>query len=308
MSGSNELYTINDDAYDALRNREGPLVLFHMLDGFLDAGATGKTARTHLTDSFYPQRIADFDSDDLHDYRARRPVMTFETDRWSDVEMPYLRIDMLTNHYGDDFLLLHGLEPDTRWTKVADAVVDIIEGLGVTLVAGVHGIPMGVPHTRAMSSTAHATRDGLIDTSTAQFGIAKVPGSFSAYLEYHLGQRGLPAVGYAVHIPHYLAQSTYPAAALYGLELLEKATGLDLASGELTKAASAALDEVAEQVGQSDEAQELVRSLEQQYDAFMRSRGSDSLLGGIQTPVPSADELAAEFEAYLSRHNDPPTS
>lgn len=308
MSGPNSLYTVDHDAYNTLRDRgDGPLVMFHMLEGFLDAGATGKTARTHLTDAFYPQRIVAFDTDDLHDYRARRPVMTFETDRWSDIELPHLRIDMLTNHYGDDFLLLHGAEPDMRWMKVADAIADIIEDLGITLVAGIHGIPMGVPHTRAMSSTAHATRDDLIDTTSAQFGVAKVPASFGAYLEYRLGQLGIPAIGYAVHIPHYLAQSTYPAAALYGMELLEKATGLDLASGELTKAAGAALDEVAEQVGQSDEAQELVRSLEQQYDAFMRSRGSDSLLG-IQTPVPSADELAAEFEAYLSRHNDPPSN
>ncbi len=52
-----------------------------------------------------------------------------------------------------EFLLLEGVEPDNHWNRFAGAVRQLIERYNVTLTIGVHGIPMGVPHTRPLGMT-----------------------------------------------------------------------------------------------------------------------------------------------------------
>ena len=55
----------------------------------------------------------------------------------------------------------------------------------------------------------------------------------------------------------------------------------------------------------------MVRSLEQQYDAFVRGQEGTSLLAEETGPLPTADELGAELERFLAeqtRPGDPPTN
>jgi len=130
-------------------------------------------------------------------------------------------------------------------------------------------------------------------------------------LEYRLGQKGRDAMGFAVHVPHYLAQSEYPAAAERLLTAASKATGLLLPTEDLRAAAEVARAEIDQQVEQAEEASSVVRSLEQQYDAFIRGQEGTSLLAEQTGPLPTADELGAELERFLAeqtRPNDPPTA
>jgi predicted ATP-grasp superfamily ATP-dependent carboligase len=280
----------------------GP-VLVHALSGFVDAGAAGELAVEHLLERFSSTRLVTFDVDRLVDYRSRRPVMTFDSDRWSDYDTPFLAVDHVTDAEGTGFLLLHGSEPDLQWERVVAGVRDLVERFEVSLTIGLHGIPMGVPHTRPASITAHGTREGLVDDYTSYFGRVQVPGSLAALLEHRLGQTEHDAMGVTVHVPHYLAQSRYAPAAVVGLEHLEKATGLALSTGSLADAAEAARAEVAELLAGNDEVALVVRRLEEQYDAFARSVGRTSLLaedGGL----PTADELGAEFERFLAQRDD----
>ena len=41
------------------------------------------------------------------------------------------------------------------------------------------------------------------------FGTVQVPASWSALLELRLGESGHDALGFAVHVPHYLAQAEF---------------------------------------------------------------------------------------------------
>ena len=90
-----------------------------------------------------------------------------------------------------------------------------------------------------------------------------------------------------------------------GLRAVERATGLDLRTGELDAAATDATLEIERQVSQSDEVRSLVTALEEQYDAFSRNVGSTSLLAQA-TDLPTADELGAEFERFLAQQGDDP--
>lgn len=296
MRDPEELYEVDEET--AAQVSEVP-VLLHLVRGFVDAGAAGQAAADHLLERFDPQRLVTFDVDELLDYRSRRPMMTFDQNTWNAYDEPELVVDLLHDRDGVPFLLLHGVEPDVRWESWVAAVRQVVERFGVRLVIGVHGIPMGVPHTRPIGFTAHGTRPDLVEEHPSWFGSVRVPASASALLEHRMGRWGKDAMGFAMHVPHYLAQSSYPQAAMVALGQVEKTTGLDLASGALEPAAREAADQIERQVEGSSEVQAVVHALEKQYDDAVRAIGP-SLLADL----PTADELGAEFERFLAQQDD----
>jgi predicted ATP-grasp superfamily ATP-dependent carboligase len=289
------------DLYEAESGAPTPdrdLVMLYYLDGFIDAGAAGRLLSAHLLSTLEHQRIASFDIDSLLDYRSRRPIMTFSKDRWEDYETPELALSLLHDNAGRQFLLLSGLEPDREWDAFTAAVRQLSASLGVRLAVGFHGIPMGVPHTRPLGVTAHATKPELVEGYRPLVDKLQVPGSAAALLEYRLGADDRAAIGFAVHVPHYLAQAAYPAAAVRLLDAVQEATGLDLPADALRESARRTDLEIARQVEGSTEVAEVVQALEQQYDAFTADR--ESLLADDAEPMPTADELGAQFERFLA--------
>ena len=287
-----DLYEVDSDVPDL-----SGAVLLHYFDGFMDAGSAGSTLVDHLLATHEHRVVARFDVDDLIDYRARRPTMTYATDRWEHYDAPELVVHLLYDAIGTPFLLLTGPEPDRRWEAVAAAVRSLVERWGVRLTVGFHGIPMGVPHTRKLSVISHATRPELV-AEKSPFNTVQVPGHLSALIELRMGEAGQDAMGFAAYVPHYLAQGAYPTAALGLLEAVMKSTGLAVEVGELREAAKRTDAEIAKQVAESDEVAQVVEALERQYDAFMSS--SQNLLVAEGEEVPSADELAAELERFLA--------
>ena len=299
-----DLYEVSPDAPGV----DGAVML-HYLDGFIDAGAAGKLFTTHLLAAFDHERVATFDVDRLIDYRSRRPVMTFSKDHWSEYTAPELALHLLRDAAGTRFLVLTGPEPDHEWDLFVDAVDAVATRLGVDLAVGFHGIPMGVPHTRPLGITAHGSRTDLIGGYRPVVDVLQVPGSAPALLEFRLGERGRGTAGFTVHVPHYLSQAAYPAAAVTLLEAVSRATGLSLPEGELREAAQRTDEEIARQVEASDEITEVVQALERQYDAFADAAQREGLLAEA-AEMPTADELAAQFERFLAEQGrpDPPES
>ena len=278
-------------------------MLLHLLRGFVDAGGAAELVAEHLLERFPSRRLATFDVDQLLDYRSRRPMMPFDVSRGRDYDEPQLVVDVLTDAEGTPFLLLHGLEPDVRWERFAAAVREVVERFDVSLTVGINGIPMGVPHTRPVSVTAHGTRPELVE-SPGWFGTVQVPASIGSVLEYRLGRWGHDAVGFAVHVPHYLAGSGFPPAAVAGLREIEEVTGLALDAHALEPAARQALAAVERQVAGSEEVATVVHALEEQYDALVQSLGRTSLLAD-PAKLPTADEIGAELERYLAEQRPP---
>ncbi len=190
----------------------GP-VMIHALEGFSDAGHAIRLSAQHLKNTLDTELVASFAIDELLDYRSRRPLMTFKTDHFTNYEEPELSLYALHDSVGTPFLLLAGMEPDLRWERFITAVRLLAERLDVRQTIGLGTIPMAVPHTRPITLTAHANNKELIADHTPWVGEVQVPGSVSNLLEYRMAQHGHDVVGFTVHVPHYLAQTDYPAAA-----------------------------------------------------------------------------------------------
>jgi hypothetical protein len=281
-------------------------VLLQALDGFVDAGSAVQLAREHITSALNAQLIARFDIDQLLDYRSRRPTMKFVEDHWESYDEPVLGLYHVRDDEGTAFLMLAGPEPDLQWERFIAAAMALIERLDVRLTVGLTAIPMAVPHTRPIGVTAHATRPELIAGYEPWLRQVQVPASVANLLEYRLGKHGHDAIGFAVHVPHYLAQSPFPAAAEELLTRLSRSTGLLLPTDELRGAAELVRVEVDKQVAAAEDASALVKMLEQQYDSFSEGRAGNNLLAADTAALPTADELGAELERFLAEHNRPP--
>jgi hypothetical protein len=205
-----DLYQLTPQAQDLGTD----LVMLYYLDGFIDAGAAGRQLTAHLLATFEHTEIARFDVDSLIDYRSRRPAMFFVKDHWETVEAPEIVVHLLKDATGTPFLLMDGLEPDREWEMFTRAVLKLSAALKVRLVASFHGIPMGVPHTRPLGVTGHATSPDLVEGYQPLVDRLQVPGSAMALIELRMGEASRPAVGFAVHVPHYLAHASYPTAAV----------------------------------------------------------------------------------------------
>jgi hypothetical protein len=132
----------------------------------------------------------------------------------------------------------------------------------------------------------------------------QVPGSISALLELRIGEGGGKAMGFAVHVPHYLASTEWAEGALAALGAITDATGLNLPNDELVERARVNQQAIAAEVENSDEARQVISALERQYDAFVDGSERPSLLATETTDIPSADQLGAEFEDFLRHVND----
>jgi hypothetical protein len=280
----------------------GP-VLIHALEGFSDAGHAIRLAATHLKNTLDTELVASFAIDELLDYRSRRPLMTFKTDHFTHYDEPELSLYALHDSVGTPFLLLAGLEPDLRWERFITAVRLLAERLGVRQVIGLGTIPMAVPHTRPVTMTAHSDDKELIAEHQPWAGEVQVPASVSNLLEYRMAQHGHEAVGYTVHVPHYLAQTDYPAAAEALLAEVARTGSLQIPLAALGEAGAEVLNKINEQVESSAEVAQVVTALERQYDAFVSAQENRSLLARDED-LPSGDELGAEFERFLAQRDE----
>ena len=281
-------------------------VLLVSLGGFVDAGQTQRVLTDHVLATLPHTVVAAFDVDQLLDYRGRRPMMMFDRDRWSSYADPALLLHRVTDADGQPFLVLSGQEPDYQWERVVEAIRQLIRALGVTLTVSIHGIPMAVPHTRPIGRTAHATAPRLIGEHDAVFGPLQVPGSVSALLELRLGESDHDALGFAIHVPHYLAQAQFADAAVVGLESFVAATGLNIPAEALVAMAGLNRAEIAEGIAGSDEVTQVVEALERQYDTYMEALQKPSLLATDLQDLPTADEIGAQFEQFLRAQTDEP--
>jgi hypothetical protein len=280
----------------------GDLTLVLVLDGFLDAGNAAAHAARHLTelgDGGGPV-VATFDVDQFHDYRARRPAMSFVQDHYEASDPPRLAVRLLHDSGGTPYLLLHGPEPDNRWEAFARSVREVVDRLRVSRVVSMGSVPMAVPHTRPIAVTPHANNREILLGTSAWRGELRIPSSAQSLLEVRLGEWGHDMLGFVAHIPHYLAQLDYPKASVVLLERVELAGRLTIDLGALRVLADEREQEIARYLADNEEVAEVVQALERQYDAFERAEDGGSSLLAPNEPLPTGEEIGQQFEQFLA--------
>lgn len=279
-----------------------PLVV--LLTGFTDAGAAVATTIDFMRDELDPQPIAIFSNDALLDYRARRPIVTFDQDHLSDFTPPRLELSLAHDVLGQPFLLLSGYEPDLSWDAFSEMVIALADEFDVITMTWVHAIAMPVPHTRALATTVSGSRHELIQAHSSWKPRTQVPATAGHLLEYRFSEQGFPVAGFVMLVPHYLAETSYPGVALAALDKIMTATGLVFSLDTLRGEERDYLERIGEQISNNDELAQMIVALERRFDAYMEGEQEQSRERFSEGELPSADELAAELEKFLADRPD----
>lgn len=300
MRNPEELYEVIGDLDSIPRG----LDLIAGLTGFADAGSVVTQLGAHLLEELSGDEVVRFVNDELLDYRSRRPIMTFEQTELTDYRPLQLGLHLMQDEMGKPFLLLMGYEPDLQWERFIAAIIGLIDRLGVARTTWTHAIPMPVPHTRPIRATVSGNRSELTESMSVWRPTTQLPATAMHLLEYRLQEAGHAVTGFALLIPHYLGDTTYPTAAVTALESLTAATGLIFPTDELREEGRDLGGRIEEQIANNDELRRLIISLEERHDSYMEDNPLQSPLTDSEGGLPTADEIAEELQKFLAIRRD----
>jgi predicted ATP-grasp superfamily ATP-dependent carboligase len=268
---------------------ERPFLVMH-LAGWTDAGLAGQTAMSFLRARWNARELGEFDSDELIDYRARRPIVrlasgSIEAVTWSPIQL------LLGTTMGGtrDALLLDGPEPDLRWHSFGDRVAEACVELGVTEVFGLGAFPAPALHSDPVLVVSTSADPELADRLPTVPAMVELAAGVQSVLEERLHRAGIPAMGLWARVPPYLAGGNHPPAALELVRTLERLTGVAVVATELEAASKDHLEQVEQAIRERPQIAEFVDQIRGMVEQ------------GAEQRVPSGEEIAAELERFLSQ-------
>jgi len=268
-------------------------IMIVALEGHFDAAQAATSAVEHLKRFGTARRIAGIDPEEFYDFTEQRPVVSFDSDGTRQISWPENDLYEIETADGQpDVILLAGTEPHYRWKTFSDAVVEVAQRAGASLVVTIGAMVGLAPHTRALGVVGSATDLEL----GRRLGLSKPsyegPTGLVGVLHDRLGRQSLPVISLRVSVPHYVPQPPNPEATRSLLSRLELVIGITTDHQSLEPAAAGWRDRIDQIVANDDEMASYVARLEDHVDLV-----ADELL-------PSGDDLASELQAFLRDRGD----
>ena len=282
-----------DDLYQQVGpSVEGPMPLLIMTDGWLEASETLTRTRECIAHDADLTTIAQFDTDQLLDQRARRPMLTVVDGVTQCVQWPELELAVGTDQNEQPFLLLHGPEPDFAWRQFGKAVANIVGSIGVTTTYSMGAYPAPMPHTRPVRISSTASSAEMLVGREHTTGLIQVPVGVQVAVTEELERFGVPSHGLYAQVPYYLATQEWPQAALGMLDTFHELTGLSFDTSTLQAQIPEAVVAVEALLEETPSMHEVVTRLENRYDELQRLEDE---------PLPSGDQLEEQLQQYLRK-------
>lgn len=266
--------------------------------GWNDAADAASTALTFIGGQLGAERFATIDSEEFFDFQATRPQVSFTEGRtreitWPEIELYEVRVPRAPR----DLVLLAGIEPSMRWRTFCSVIIDLAEALGAELVVTLGALLADVPHSRPISLTGLASSADLVQ----QLGLASSsyegPTGIVGVLQDACEQAGLPSASLWAAVPHYIAATPNPKAALALVRRLEQLVGVSVDASSLEEAAG----EYERQVDRAVQSDPDIQAFVERLEAAAGEEEEREDLG----PLPSGDTLAREFQRFLRQRGRP---
>ena len=266
--------------------------------GWNDAADAASSAITFVGSALAARRFATIDPEEFYDFQATRPRIKLTEGRAREIEWPAVELyEARVPRAPRDLILLSGSEPSFRWRTFSKVIVELVEALGAQLVVTLGALLADVPHTRPVAVTGLASDASLISrlglTSSSYEGPTGIVGILHAACQ----QAGLPSASLWAAVPHYIAATPNPKAALALVRKLEGLVGVAVDASEL-EVASADYERQVNLAVQSDpDVQAFVEQLEQ---------AASSEAGDDPGSLPSGETIARDLQRFLRQRGDEP--
>ncbi len=266
--------------------------------GWNDAADAASSAITFVGSALSARRFATIDPEEFYDFQATRPRIKLTDGRAREIEWPAVELyEARVPRAPRDLILLSGSEPSFRWRTFTTVIIELVEALSAQLVVTLGALLADVPHTRPVAVTGLASDASLI----ARLGLASSsyegPTGIVGILHAACQQAGLPSASLWAAVPHYIAATPNPKAALALVRKLEGLVGVAVDASEL-EVASADYERQVNLAVQSDpDVQAFVEQLEQ-------AASSDA--GDDPGSLPSGETIARDLQRFLRQRGDEP--
>ena len=280
---------------DELGSLRSPVMLI-ALTGLFDIGGAATAALDRFAPADRAITIGQIDPDPFYDFTQERPQVELDTDQDDEVRIirwPQNQFDVVRGQGDRDLVVLVGVEPHLAWRTYADCITHVARTLGCEAVVTVGSAAEAVPHTRTPLVTGSTTDAELarrlgIGQPTYQ-GVTGVVG----VIQSRLAAEGIPSVSLRVGVPHYLMNAEHPAAMAALQAHLAHVLGVPVPDDDDVVDEVARWRHLHDEVVEGDsQLQFYVRMLEQDYDRK------------AEAAIPTADDLGAQFEAFLRDQRD----
>ena len=271
-------------------------VMVAAFEGWNDAGEAASGAVAHLGRVWDATPLTEMDPEDYHDFQVNRPMVQLDEAGRRTVTWPTTRLSWARPPgAARDVVLVSGIEPSMRWRAYVAELLGYAEQLGVSTLVTLGALLADVPHTRPIPVTTTSDDEGLMRRLALEPSTYQGPTGIVGVLHESANKAGVPGLSLWAAVPHYVAQAPSPKASLALLRRVEELLDVTVPLEELPEDARAwehGVDELAEE---DTEIAEYVRQLEEAKDT-------------ADLPEASGEAIAREFERYLRRRDDGPST
>lgn len=269
----------------------GP-VLVVAFKGWNDAGSAASAALNYLAQDGERRLVAELDPEIFYDFQSHRPSVAVTDGELHHIGWPrnvFHEVEVAGLETGA--ILMEGEEPSMRWGTFCDAIVHVAKECEVETVVMLGALLADVPHTRPATINCIASDLAMVEGLGFRAADYEGPTGITGVIQHAFEEAGLAACSLWASVPHYVAATPNPPAALSLVRAFEAVTGAVIDCAELEASAVRFRDQVSAAVAQDDEISSYVRTLEENADE------EDSAFGAGQ--LPSGDAIAQEIQRFL---------
>jgi proteasome assembly chaperone (PAC2) family protein len=265
--------------------------------GWNDAGDAASSALTFIGDALGARRFATIDPEDFYDFQNTRPKVKIadgdaRTIEWPSVEIFEARVPRAPR----DLILLVGSEPSYRWRTFTNTITELAEAIGVQITVSLGALLADVPHTRPINVSGFATDPELSERLSLARSTYEGPTGIVGVLHHACHAAGLPSASLWAAVPHYIAATPNPKAALALVRKLEGLVGVAVDATDLETACVDYDRQVNAAVQSDPDVQAFVERLEQ--------ASGDEIEPHFD--VPSGDAIEDELQRFLRQRGEEP--
>jgi proteasome assembly chaperone (PAC2) family protein len=264
--------------------------------GWNDAADAASSAIQFVGAALGAKRFATIDPEDFYDFQATRPRVKMVDGQareivWPAVELFEARVPRAPR----DLILMAGSEPSFRWRSFCQLVTELAEVLNTQLVVTLGALLADVPHTRPVSVTGLSSDPALVSRLGLAPSSYEGPTGIVGILHAACQQAGLPSASLWAAVPHYIAATPNPKAALALVRKLEGLVGVAVDGSDLETAAADYDRQVNVAVQSDPDVQAFVERLEQ---AAVEESDDEP------TSLPSGETIARDLQRFLRQRGD----
>jgi proteasome assembly chaperone (PAC2) family protein len=275
-------------------------ILIAAFRGWNDAGDSASFAATHLTKVWAAEKVASIDPEEFFDFQAVRPQVELGDGFKRTITWPANELYAAQLEGEHDVLVLIGTEPSHRWRTFSQLVVDLAKSYDVGFVVTLGALLADVPHSRPVHITGTSNDQALVERLGLQRSRYEGPTGIVGVVHDTCWNAGIGSASLWAAVPHYLAVSPNPKAAMALVQKVTELIGIPAAVTDLEYATRAYEDRVSDIVATDEDVQAYVQQLEERSDG--RDDEDDDPIDA--SDLPSGDALAAELEKFLRERTD----